>query len=176
MHKPSSMGNSVATSIAAVFIAANAGAFANTGTGLTTARESLSNREQENTIGSKINSIIFDLTFQPGTGAGGAIEYAIFKAERMSAVPSLGAGLPTSATINTSGLQAAMAVEQPGRVIKYGQVPISEGTTAVRSLKGAFAKFKLSTIRTGDYYGIIVFNRTAMSVVTSFQARYREQK
>lgn len=176
MHLPSSIGNSVATSTAMVFIAGNAGAYATTGTALTTVATGLSNREQENTVGSIINSIIYDISLQPGTGAGGVIEYAIFKLERQSAVPTVGGTLPASATINTSGLQSAFRTLFPGRVLKFGMIPITEGTTAVKSIKGAYGKFKMAKIRTGDFYGIMFFNRTAQSVVISVQARYNEVK
>ena len=109
------MNNTVATAIAQPFYAANAGAYTTTGTALTTVATGVSNREQENTIGSRIDYIRFDILLEPGTGVSGNLEYAVFKAERQSAVPALGTGLPTSAEVTTLGLQAAMRQYQPDR-------------------------------------------------------------
>ncbi len=174
MHLPSTIGNAVVSVTQLNFIAANAGAFVTTATVLTAARESISNREQENTIGSKIFRIVYDIIIQPATGVGGALEYAVYKIERAAAIPVPGAGLPTDANILTLGLQAAFRQIQPGRIIKYGAIPFTNETTNVRTIVGNYSKYKLQGLRTGDFYGILLFNRSAQAPVISVQSRYNE--
>jgi len=175
MHLPSSIGNAMTALGSVTFFAVTAGAFVTTAAVLTTARDSLSNREQESSIGSKIFGITFDIIIQPAASlVGGALEYVIFKIERAFVVPVSGVGLPTDANILTLGLQAAFRQIQPGRVIKYGAIPYTEQTTAVRSIRGSYGKFKLATLRTGDFYGIMLFNRAANTPIVSIQARYKE--
>ncbi len=173
------MGNNVAGGTSLTFFAANAGAYATTNSALTAARESVSNREQECTIGSKIFGVTFDITIQPdttGTAAGGAIEYVVFKIERSPVVPSdaINEGLPNDTDVGTLGLQAAFRRLQPGRVIKFGNIPFTEQITAVRTIHGSYGKFKMSTIRTGDWYGIMMHVRAANGPLISIQARYKE--
>ncbi len=175
MHLSSTIGNAMTALGSLTFFAANAGAYVTTATVLTAAREAISNREQENTIGSKIFGITFDIIIQPAADlVGGALEYVVFKIERAFATPVSGTGLPTDANILTLGLQAAFRQIQPGRVIKYGAIPYTEQTTAVRTIRGSYGKFKLSTIRTGDFYGIMLFNRAANTPIVSIQSRYKE--
>jgi len=177
MHLPSSMGNSVASSTSVTFFAANAGTFNTTASGLNVAREALSNRQGEVTIASKIFRIVYDITIQPdtqGSLAGGAIEYVVFKIERSAVVPTTGAGLPTDIDITTLGLQAAFRQVQPGRVLVFGQIPYTEQTTNVRTIVGRYGKYKLSTMRTGDWYGIMLYNRAANAPNISIQSRFNE--
>lgn len=174
-HIPSSMGNGVAANTAMVFLAANAGALNITGTAATTAAYSLSNREQENTVGGIIDTITFDISFNNAMSAS-VIEYAVFKIERASAVPALGTGLPTSASILASGLQQALRIIQPGRVVKFGTLSIAPEQPATRHVVANFKKYRMNRIRQGDWYGIIIFNGSANSATISVQARYKEKR
>lgn len=140
-------------------VLANAGAYANAGTAPTTARSSLSNREQEYEIGSHVGTTIINLAVRANST--GMYEYCVFKSERALAVPTNGNGLPSAANILSNGLQYEMRALHPGRVVHYGQVSVTADMGAVRTLKIPWAKYKMSKIRAGDYYGIIVFHRGA---------------
>lgn len=140
-------------------VIANAGAYANAGTAPTTARSSLSNREQEYEIGSHLGTTTINMAIRPGST--GMYEYCVFKSERALAVPTNGNGLPSAASITTNGLQYEMRALHPGRVVHYGQCSVTADMGATRQIKVPWSKYKLSKIRAGDYYGIIVFHRGA---------------
>lgn len=172
MHIPSSMANILeGTNTSVVFFAAIPANYGVTGSALTSDRFEQVDRLQQVAIGTEINSIIFTVTLRNIT-ASASVEYAIFKIERSNQVPDTdNISLPNDASITTEGLQSAMRRFQPGRIIKFGVVGVAAEQPRVLSLKANYKKFKMSKVRTGDYYGIIIFSRGTSSVI-DFQARY----
>jgi len=166
-HVPSSIGLNLSANQATVFIMANAGANLTTGGSASIARESLSNREQENTIGSKIFRSTLTISLTPGMTPG-AVEFAICKVERAGTVPtSDGTLLPTAVDITTQGLQQAIRTHQPGRVIHYQKVAIANEQPRVVTVRIPWSKYKMQTVRTGDFYLCMLYNRLS-------QCRYNE--
>lgn len=174
-HITSTMNNSVLTVTSLTHFFANAGAYQLTGTAATTARESLSNREQENTIGSLVGSTTIDVSIRTITSPG-TIEYVVFKRERQSSVPVAGTGLPADATVTASGLQSAYRTEMPGRVVHFGQIGVAENQPRVFKIKIPWSKFKMQTMRQGDWYGITIFNRNTTTCQIDVQTRYKEYR
>lgn len=174
MHVPSSMGNVIASNITSVFIAANAGAYLTTASPVTTVATITSNREQENTIGNEITRINYNITMRPS--ASSAISICVLKVERAAAVPVLGTGLPTQARIVAVGLQTACREAQPGRVIHYSKLAAAPEQPVIKTIVAKFGKFKMSKIRTGDFYVLMVHNDSAGTLTTDFEARYKELK
>ncbi len=173
MHVPSSVNNTLNNNTSLVFHAALAAGYSTTGTVLTTDRFENADRAQQCVIGSKIDGITFDIFCRlPETS--GVVEWAILKIERSNVVPDTdNVILPNDTTIQTTGLQAALRQYQPGRVLKYGAFAVAPEQPATRQVGVSFKKFKMNTLRTGDYYTLVVFNRgITMSCVIDLQARY----
>ncbi len=172
MHVPSSMGNDVMAAESLVFHAAIASNFAVIGSPLTNDTFEDANRTQNCVVGSDISSIIFNIDIRNNTGDG-PIEYAILKIERAHVVPDTdGILLPGNADIITEGLQASTRRYQPGRVIKFGSFSVAAEQPRSLSIKGNYSKFKMSRIRTGDFFTLVLFNRTSATTTIDIQARY----
>ena len=174
MHVPHSIGNNQTTNTALSFFAAHAsGQYSETGAALTEDRFEQADRLQQVVIGNHIDTIIYNVDISDVTGSG-IIEYAIFKIERAHVVPAFdGVLLPPQNTITTAGLQAAMRQYQPGRILKFGTVAVAAEQPRTFSVKGNYKKFKMSKLRTGDYYGIAIYNRTSAAATITIQARYQ---
>jgi len=175
MHIPSSMNNILGASTSILIIAVapdlNAG-----GSIIQTITDS--NRDRLNSIGSKVNSVNFNVTTRENT-ASGIIEYAIWKLERQTDVPQVVVSpMPTNVDIEATGLQQAMRLNMPGRIIMFGTFAYTPEVAMSRVLIGKFAKFKLSSVRPGDYFGILLYNRSsgAQPVTIDIQMRYKELK
>jgi len=107
--------------------------------------------------------------------ANGMIEIIVWKRERQGNVPVPGTGLPPTATVLTSGMQMAFRSEMPGRVYKYIKRAIAPEQPANIHIDQKWYKFKVSTIRQGDFYGVSIFNRnTTSAVIIDIETRYKE--
>ncbi len=173
-HFTCSLANSVAATSAINLNCANAGAFNITGLDEATARSAISNKQQECTIGSEIGRTTFDIGIR-GNTAEGILEYAVYKIERSTAIPAIGAlNLPSAADINTGGLQCMMRSHNPGRILDFGLIAYSVGTTRTKKLIINWKKYRMSTIRQGDFYGIVFFNRGGATMKVDVYCRFKE--
>ncbi len=172
-HMTAIIGQAPAVNASTTHIIANAGAYATTGVGSTVARSSLSNREQENQIGSLIGKATIDIGFREVT-ASGIAEIVVWKRERQPSVPVPGTGLPADATMTSLGTQSAFRSEMPGRVLHFSLVALTAETTRTKKIIMNWNKFKLAKIRQGDFYGITIFNRSATGLAFDMQTRYKE--
>ena len=173
MHIPSSIGNSVAANNATTFFPAQpVTAYLTAGSAITGDTHEDADRNVSNIIGSKIATIFNTISFRDVT-VNGIMEIALFKVERANAVPTVGGGLlPTTVAITGQGLQQAMRQFQPGRVLKYLKAAIAAEQPRVVHAKHQLFKFNMSTMRAGDYIGIIVYNRSSAAVTVDFESRY----
>ncbi len=172
MHVPSSMSNAVASFGNVVFFAALPANYGIIGSALSADTFENSDRLQLCPLGCMISSVVFNISIRDVITSG-TIEYAIFKVERASETPTTNqVYLPNDTEIGSIGLQAAMRQYQPGRVIKYGQIAVAAEQPRVLSIKGNYGKFKMAKLRTGDYYGIIIFNRASDITTIDVQSRY----
>lgn len=175
-HIPSSIGNTVPGFDSVIFYAAIAANYATTGTSLSADMYENVDRLQNVTPFASISPIIFNLAFI-NKESESFVSYAIFKVERSTQVPNTdGVILPLNTEIVTEGLQQAMRRYQPGRIIKYGKVAISTGQPVALSIKADFGKYKMGTLRTGDFYGIIIFNSSLEPIDVDIESRYKTTK
>jgi len=172
-HVTASMNNTPALGTQTVHIFANASTYLTAGTPSTTARATTANREQECEIGSRIGKTTIDVTLR-GVTASGSIEYVVWKRERQQTVPIVGLGLPNDPAIVTNGMQQLYREFLPGRCLRFGVKPVAAEQPSKIHLVINWAKFGMATIRTGDFYGISVFNRTDAILSVDFQVRYKE--
>ncbi len=173
-HFTCSLANLVGATGAVNLNCANAGAFNIVGLDESIPRDALSNKQQEVTIGSQIGRTTFDIGVRLATQTG-IIEYAVYKIERSTAIPAIGAlNLPSAADINTGGMQCEMRSHNPGRIMDFGLLAYTAETTRTKKLIINWKKFNLATIRQGDFYGIVFFNRGGAAVTIDVYCRFKE--
>ncbi len=172
MHLPSSVNQSLTTNAGLVFFASTSANYATTGTPLTSDSFEQADRSQQVPIGSDINSIVYNISFRDGS-AQAVMELAFFKIERAHVTPSLdNVLLPTEGTIGSQGLQAAFRQYQPGRLLKYLKVAIAPEQPRTLSVRVPYKKFKMAKVRTGDFYGVVIYNRSSATTGVDVEARY----
>ncbi len=173
-HIPSSMSQTVMANQSAVFFASITANYATTGQILTSDTFENADRQQQSPIGADINGIVFNLGFRNAT-ASSVIECAFFKIERANVVPVAdNVLLPDNTTINNQGLQSAFRQYQPARLLKYVKVAVAAEQPRTLSVRIPYKKFRMAKVRTGDYYGVMVFNRGG-ELGIDFEARYKAQ-
>ncbi len=111
-----------------------------------------------------------------GIVASGVVEVVVLKAERQPAVPTLGTGLPPQATITTDGLQKSARTYQPGRVIFFGQMATAPEQPRTMKIPAKWGKYKMAKIRQGDFYLVLINNRSGSTIIYDVQSRFREQE
>ncbi len=173
-HYHCALNNTVASLIAVNLNCANAGAFSLVGTDEETPHSATSNKQQECTIGSQLGRTTFDIGVRSASGSG-ILEYVVYKIERSTAVPAIGAlNLPSSAEISTGGMQCEMRNYNPGRILEFGLLAYTAETTRTKKMVINWKKFRMSTIRQGDFYGIVFFNRGTATVTVDLYCRFKE--
>ncbi len=171
-HSPALMGNAPADNIALVHVLAHAGNLASTN--LTQSRTGGEDRSTEVDNGRHIGNMTINLAFTTVAAGTGYYEYALIKYERSTSVPTIGTDpVPSSADIVTNGLQASVRGLTPGYLIEYGQIAMSPQTTRIKILKAKWAKFKKALVRDGDYFVLIIFNRSGGASTYDIQTRYK---
>ncbi len=173
-HFTCSLANVIVTTGALVLNCANAGAMSLTEASNVVPIYATSNKQQEVTVGSQIGRTTFDIGIR-GATTSGILEYMVFKVERANTIPALGAGgLPTAAQILAGGMQCTMREFQPGRCLEFGLLAYTADTTRTKKIVTNWKKFKMATLRQGDFYGIIYFNRGGGSVTVDSYCRFKE--
>jgi len=172
-HVPSSIGNSPAANVAIIIIGVTPSIVA--AASATTNLSGFEDRDRTVTVGKSVKSIKFDVTVRSTAGSGD-LQIIAFKLERQLAVPTLGvANVPTSAQMNTEGTQQAWRIRNPGRVLYYGHLPFTIETTRSKVFRIPYAKFRMSKVRPGDFYGLCIFNRSAAAVTYDVEMMYKSQ-
>ncbi len=109
------------------------------------------------------------------TMAQGILEFGVVHVERSDAVPALATHpLPTGAEINTQGLQQALRLASPGRVVHFSTRAYTAEHNLVHNIVFRPSKFKSSKVKAGDYWMLIIHNRGTTTVTYDFQCRYKE--
>ncbi len=164
------MGNSILTNDQLVIYPAVATTLAG---GALTGDTRESDRFQDVSPGEIVGHMTVNIGLLPAANSKGYFEYIVFKAQRQFTTPVVGTDpIPSDAEIIAGGMQGEYRKNMPGWVIQFGQWPVTENTVALRTIKINWAKFKMAGVRSGDFFGIALFNRTSATVVTDWQARY----
>ncbi len=106
----------------------------------------------------------------------GIFEFCVFKVERAAATPVVGTHpIPSSAEVLAQGMQQACRLANPGKVFHYSKVAYTIETNRTHKIIVSPAKFRLSKMKAGDHWCLLVNNRAAGDAVTfDFEARYKE--
>ncbi len=126
-------------------------------------------------VGHHIGTLNVDISIRDTTNDG-IIEFCLLKVERTDATPAIGTHpLPSSAEINTQGMQQACRLANPGKVFHYSKRAYTVEVDVVHKIRVSPAKFRLSKIKAGDHWILIINNRASVGNVTlDFEARYKE--
>ncbi len=170
-HSPALLGNAPANNVALLHVLAHAGNLA--GSSLTTGRTGGEDRSTEVDNGRYVRDMIVQIAFIPNVNTVGYYEIAFIKYERSTSVPTIGTDpVPTSAVCISDGLQGAIRSLSPGYMIKFMQVPVTKETSKVLSLKINWSKYRKAKVRDGDYFCLVVFNKSSSSGVYDISTRY----
>ncbi len=170
-HSPSLLGNNPANDTALIHILAHADQLA--GQSMTAARTGAEDRTTDVDNGRHVGRMTLDIGFTVSASTG-YYEYALVKYERSTSVPTIGVDpVPSSADIVSDGLQRAVRSFTPGYVIKFGLIAITPQTNRIVKIKADWAKFGKAQVRDGDYYALIVFNRTDAAPLYDIHIRYK---
>ncbi len=171
-HIPAFLGNSPSNNIALVHVLAHSGSLAG---GSLSASRMEEDRLTEVANGNHIGRTHVDISFVPADATQGYYEYAFVKYERSHSVPTIGVDpVPSSADIQTNGMQQACRSITPGYVVQFGTIPVTAETTVNRKLSVSWSKFGKSQCRDGDYFVLLVFNRAVADAgIYDLQVRYK---
>ncbi len=157
-HAQSVIGTQPAANIATLHVLAHSTVLAGSGMSVDRMEE---DRETEVANGKTLGRITVDMGFRPASDSAGYYEYGVIKYERSNSVPAIGTDpVPSSADITSKGMQSSVRSLSPGYLIQYGIIPVTAETTRTKKLIINFAKFKKALVRDGDYFVLIVFNKT----------------
>ncbi len=171
-HSPSLMGNAPLNNIGLLHVLARSGTLA--GGSMTASRVGDENRTVDVDNGRSIGKMTVSVNFTTSGASIGYYEYAFIKYHRQTSVPAIGTDpVPTSADIVSDGLQRAVRNFTPGWVVHFGTV--SSNTAFNRGIKLVinWAKFKMEKVRDGDFYCLVMFNRSDGTATYDIQTRYK---
>ncbi len=171
-HSPALMGNNPNNNVGLLHVLAHAGVLAGGSMGST--RSGGEDRLTEVDNGRHVGNMNINLAFTTVAAGTGYYEYALVKYERSTTVPIIGTDpVPASAVIVTDGLQNAVRSLSPGYLIQYGQIAVTPQTTRLKIIRANWSKFDKSLVRDGDYFCLIIFNRSDGQSSYDIQTRYR---
>ncbi len=171
IHVPSTIGGSLGSKIATVLVIQSPSIFA---AGSASSNIEAQDKDRTVNVGHHIGTLNLNLNVRIAT-ADGIVEFAVLKVERASTTPILGTHpIPSSAEIDSQGLQQAVRLANPGKVFHYSARAYTAEHNFIHNIRVSPAKFKLSKVKAGDHWLLMVFNRGGSTITTDFQARYKE--
>ncbi len=171
IHVPSSMAGTLASVIALPIVLVSPSIFA---AGSASSNIEAQDKDRTVNVGHHVGTLNIDFTVRTIVG-NGVIEFGVYKVERADATPALGVHpTPTSAEINSQGMQQALRMANPGKVFHFSTRSFTIETPVTHHIKVSPAKFKLSKLKAGDHWMLLVFNRSGSVFTFDFQARYKE--
>ncbi len=165
------MGNAPGNNLALVHVLGKAGELAGASMAASRTPE---DRFQEIANGRTVGNMTINLDFTVAAATTGYYEYAVVKFEKQTAVPTLGAGnMPSSADMAATGLQQAIRNDAPGWVIEYNTIALTGGSNRSKVIKCRWGKYNKAKVRDGDFFMLIIFNRSDANGPYDVQIRYR---
>jgi len=163
--------NTPANQTGLLHVLAHAGSLA--GGSMTASRIGGEDRTTEVDNGRHVGKMTIDLAIIPTSAATGYYEYFAVKYERQFSTPAYGTDpVPNNADTLTDGLQREVRSLTPGYGIQYGIIPVTGEFAKNKKIILNWDKFGKATVRDGDYYCLVVFNRTSSSTQYDIHCRY----
>ncbi len=171
IHVPSTMAGVINTNAETLFIIESPSIFA---AGSASSNIEAQDKDRTVNVGHHIGTLNIDTTIRT-TVADGVVEFCVFKVERADSTPAIGTHpVPSGAEITTQGLQQACRLANPGKVFHYSKVVYSIEAPKTHKITVSPAKFRLSKIKAGDHWCLLVHNRGTTNITFDFEARYKE--
>ncbi len=171
IHVPSTIGGTLVANTAQAIVIVSPSIFA---AGSASSNIEAQDKDRTVNVGHHVGSLTLDLSIRT-TSADGVIEFCILKTERGDTTPIIGTHpIPSSSEITTQGMQQACRLANPGKVFHYSKRAYTIEISFTHRIKVSPAKFKLSKLKAGDHWMLIINNRSANSCVFDFEARYKE--
>ncbi len=171
IHVPSTIAGTISTNLTAVLIIVSPSIFAG---GSASSNIEAQDKDRTANVGHHLGTLNIDVAIR-NTTADGVIEFALVKVERNATTPSISNfPLPSSAEIASQGMQQAVRLNLPGKVFHFSARAFTAEIAFVHKIRVSPAKFKLSKVKAGDHWVLLIFNRSAITVTYDFQARYKE--
>ncbi len=174
IHVPSTMEQTTAIDTGSIVYAQVPSLLAG---GSASANIEASDRDRTVNVG---NSIVGSITFNFSTRFApnaGTIDFCVFRVERSFITPVIGTDpIPSSAEMLTQGVQQAMRMNLPGRIIHFSTRSYAVEQPITHTIRVNPAKFRMAKVRPGDHIGIMIFNRGSGALIWSMQMRYKESQ
>ncbi len=125
-------------------------------------------------VGHHVGAFNIDIGIRNTVGDG-IIEFCVFKVERAASTPIIGTHPVTSTSeCNLQGTQQACRMANPGKVFHYSKRAFTSEIAFNHKIKASPAKFKLSKLKAGDHWVLLLFNRASTTIAFDFECRYKE--
>ncbi len=125
-------------------------------------------------VGHHIGRINIDISFHNIINDG-IVEFCVFKVERADSTPVVGTHpVPSTAEVLTQGMQQACRMANPGKVFHFSQRAYVIEQPITHKIIVSPAKYKLSKIKAGDHWMLLIFNRGSQAITFNYQCRYKE--
>ncbi len=172
IHVPSTIGGTLAFNNALVVVIASPSIFA---AGSASSNIEAQDKDRTVNVGHHIGRLNLDITIR-NTAADGVWEFCVFKVERADSTPALGTHpTPSTAEVLAQGMQQACRMANPGKVFHYSKRAYTIEQNITHKIIVSPAKYKLSKIKAGDHWILLMFNRGVGGTPTfDFEARYKE--
>ncbi len=171
IHVPSTMGGNLGISLSQVIVIESPSIFA---AGSASSNIEAQDKDRTVNVGHHIGKITITTSIRNATDSG-VFEFCVLKVERAATTPVLGTHpIPSSAEDQSQGVQQAQRMANPGKVFHYSQRAYTIESPITHTIKVSPAKFKLSKVKAGDHWILIVHNRGAAAVNFDVQMRYKE--
>ncbi len=171
IHVPSTMAGTIGTNVGVAIVITSPSIFA---AGSASSNIEAQDKDRTVNVGHHVGTFNLDLTIRT-TINNGVIEFCVFKVERVDTTPVIGTHpVPSNAEMLSQGVQQAVRLANPGKTFHFSQRAYTIEQPISHKIKVSPAKFKLSKVKAGDHWMLILFNRGAQQITFDYQARYKE--
>ncbi len=171
IHIASSMLGSLAANTAVVVVIASPSIFAG---GSASSNIEAQDKDRTVNVGHHVGLLNLQIAIRNMT-ASGIVEFSVQKVERQDTTPLLGTfPIPTSLEVTNTGMQQATRINNPGKVFHFSQRAYTIEQPFVHKISVSPAKYRLSKMKAGDHWILLIHNRGTATVGTEVQMRYKE--
>ncbi len=171
IHVPATINGTIATSAMTLFVIESPSIFA---AGSASSNIEAQDKDRTVNVGHHLGRFTIDMSIRNTTNQGLA-EFCVLKVERADATPAIGTHpIPSASEVNTQGMQQACRLANPGKVFHTSMRTWTPEHNITHKIIVSPAKFKLSKVKAGDHWVLLVFNRSNATYTIDFQCRYKE--
>ncbi len=171
IHVPSSIGATLAPAVSVVIVIVSPSIFA---AGSASSNIEAQDKDRTVNVGHHVGRLNISIGLRGTTGVG-VMEASVFKVERAESTPALGVHpIPSSSENASQGMQQAVRLANPGKTFHWSQTPYALDNNKVKNIIVSPAKYKLSKLKAGDHWILMIHNRGSATFNFDIQMRYKE--